>query len=83
VSHILRPGNTAFKGQLKLVNGFERHYQRIHALKKKKKKKKDRGRELLGFKRKLDNRLANVLDQPIVGGLYRALPTNSIIKQVK
>jgi hypothetical protein len=22
VSHILRPGNTAFKGQLKLVNGF-------------------------------------------------------------
>jgi hypothetical protein len=23
VSHILRPGNTAFKGQLKLVNGFE------------------------------------------------------------
>jgi hypothetical protein len=24
VSHILRPGNTAFKGQLKLVNGFER-----------------------------------------------------------
>jgi hypothetical protein len=24
VSHILRPGNTAFKGQLKLVHGFER-----------------------------------------------------------
>jgi hypothetical protein len=24
VSHILRPGNTAFKGQIKLVNGFER-----------------------------------------------------------
>jgi hypothetical protein len=24
VSHIWRPGNTAFKGQLKLVNGFER-----------------------------------------------------------
>jgi hypothetical protein len=24
VSHILRPGNTAFKEQLKLVNGFER-----------------------------------------------------------
>jgi hypothetical protein len=23
-SHILRPGNTAFKEQLKLVNGFER-----------------------------------------------------------
>jgi hypothetical protein len=23
VSHILRPGNTAFKEQLKLVNGFE------------------------------------------------------------
>jgi hypothetical protein len=23
VSHILRPGNTAFKGQLKLVNGTE------------------------------------------------------------
>jgi hypothetical protein len=27
VSHILRPGNTAFKEQLKLViNGFERYY---------------------------------------------------------
>jgi hypothetical protein len=24
VYHILRPGNTAFNGQLKLVNGFER-----------------------------------------------------------
>jgi hypothetical protein len=24
VSHILRPGNTAFTEQLKLVNGFER-----------------------------------------------------------
>jgi hypothetical protein len=24
MSHILRPGNTAFKEQLKLVNGFER-----------------------------------------------------------
>jgi hypothetical protein len=24
VSHILRPGNTAFKEQLKFVNGFER-----------------------------------------------------------
>jgi hypothetical protein len=24
VSHILRPGNTAFKEQLKLVNGYER-----------------------------------------------------------
>jgi hypothetical protein len=24
VSHILRPGNTAFKEELKLVNGFER-----------------------------------------------------------
>jgi hypothetical protein len=24
VSHILRPGNTAFKEQFKLVNGFER-----------------------------------------------------------
>jgi hypothetical protein len=24
VSHILRPGNNAFKEQLKLVNGFER-----------------------------------------------------------
>jgi hypothetical protein len=24
VSHTLRPGNTAFKEQLKLVNGFER-----------------------------------------------------------
>jgi hypothetical protein len=34
VSHILRPGNTIFKEQLKLVNGFERKYQRIHALKK-------------------------------------------------
>jgi hypothetical protein len=30
----LRPGNTAFKGQLKLVNGFER-YTWIHAFKKK------------------------------------------------
>jgi hypothetical protein len=36
VSHILRPGNTAFKEHLKLVNGFERYYRRIHALKKKK-----------------------------------------------
>jgi hypothetical protein len=34
LSHILRPWNTAFKEQLKLVNGFERWYQRIHALKK-------------------------------------------------
>jgi hypothetical protein len=34
VSHIFRPRNTAFKEQLKLVNGFERKYQRIHALKK-------------------------------------------------
>jgi hypothetical protein len=31
VSHILRPGNTAFKEQFKLVNGFERQYQRIPA----------------------------------------------------
>jgi hypothetical protein len=38
---------------------------------------------LLGFKRKLDNWLANVLDQPTVRGLYRASPTNSIIDQVK
>jgi hypothetical protein len=38
---------------------------------------------LLGFKRKLDNWLANVLDQPIVRGLCRASPTNSIIDQVK
>jgi hypothetical protein len=35
VFHILRPGNTAFKEQLKLVNGFERLYRRIHALNKK------------------------------------------------
>jgi hypothetical protein len=35
VSYILRPGNTAFKEQLKLVNGFERYYQRIHEFKKK------------------------------------------------
>jgi hypothetical protein len=35
VSHILRPGNTAFKEQLKPVNGYERSYRRIHALKKK------------------------------------------------
>jgi hypothetical protein len=35
VSHILRPGSTAFKEQLKLVNGFKREYRRIHALKKK------------------------------------------------
>jgi hypothetical protein len=40
VSHILRPGNTAFKEQLKLVNGFERWYRRIHALKKKKRQNK-------------------------------------------
>jgi hypothetical protein len=38
---------------------------------------------LLGFKRKLDNWLANVLDQPTVRGLYRVLPSNSIIDQVK
>jgi hypothetical protein len=38
---------------------------------------------LLGFKRKLDNWLANVLDQPTVRGLCRASPTNSIIDQVK
>jgi hypothetical protein len=39
VSHILRPAwNTAFKEQLKLVNGFERYYRRIHALKKKERK---------------------------------------------
>jgi hypothetical protein len=31
VSHISRPWNTAFKEQLKLVNGFERWYRRIHA----------------------------------------------------
>jgi hypothetical protein len=32
----LRPGNTAFKGQLKLVNGFEKDtwIHAIHALKK-------------------------------------------------
>jgi hypothetical protein len=36
VSHILRPGNIAFKEQLKLVNGFKRKYRRIHALKKRK-----------------------------------------------
>jgi hypothetical protein len=40
VSHILRPGNTAFKEQLKLVNGFERWYRRIHALKKKNRQNK-------------------------------------------
>jgi hypothetical protein len=38
---------------------------------------------LLGFKRKLDNWLANVLDQPTVRGLCQASPTNSIIDQVK
>jgi hypothetical protein len=38
---------------------------------------------LLGFKRKLDNWLAKVLDQPTVRGLCRASPTNSIIDQVK
>jgi hypothetical protein len=38
---------------------------------------------LLGFKRKLDNWLANVLDQPTVRGLCRSSPTNSIIDQVK
>jgi hypothetical protein len=38
---------------------------------------------LLGFKRKLDNWLANVLDQPTVRGIYRASQTNSIIDQVK
>jgi hypothetical protein len=38
VSHILRHGNTAFKEQLKLVNGFERWYRRIHTLKKKRTK---------------------------------------------
>jgi hypothetical protein len=37
VSYILRPGNTAFKEQLKLVNGFERYYQRIHTCVKEKK----------------------------------------------
>jgi hypothetical protein len=37
VFYILRPGNTAFKGQLKLVNGFERSIdQSIYALKNKK-----------------------------------------------
>jgi hypothetical protein len=41
VSHILRPGNTAFKEQLKLVNGFERSYRKIHALKKRTLAKKD------------------------------------------
>jgi hypothetical protein len=35
VFHILMPGSTAFKEQLMLVNGFERYYPRIHALKKK------------------------------------------------
>jgi hypothetical protein len=38
---------------------------------------------LLGFKKKLVKRLANVLDQPTVRGLYRASPTNSMIDQVK
>jgi hypothetical protein len=38
---------------------------------------------LFGFKRKLDNWLANALDQPTVSGLCRASPTNSIIYQVK
>jgi hypothetical protein len=38
---------------------------------------------LLGFRRNLDNWLANVLDQPTVRGLCRASPTNSIIYQVK
>jgi hypothetical protein len=38
---------------------------------------------LLEFKRKLNNWLANVLDQPTVRGLYRALPIDSIIDQVK
>jgi hypothetical protein len=38
---------------------------------------------LLGFKRKLDKWMANVLDQHTVGGLCQALPTNSIIDQVK
>jgi hypothetical protein len=33
----LRPGNTAFKGQLRLVYGFERKYQTIHGSKKTKK----------------------------------------------
>jgi hypothetical protein len=33
LSHILRPEKTAFKEQLTLVNGFERLYQRTHALK--------------------------------------------------
>jgi hypothetical protein len=33
VSHILRPGNTAFKEQLKLVNGFE-GYMRLKKPKK-------------------------------------------------
>jgi hypothetical protein len=38
---------------------------------------------LLRFKRKHDNWLANVLDQPTVRGLCRASLTNSIIDQVK
>jgi hypothetical protein len=38
---------------------------------------------LLGFKRKLDNWLANDLDQPTVRGLNRASPSKSIIDQVK
>jgi hypothetical protein len=42
LSHILRPGNTAFKEQLKLINGFEKQYQRIHKKKKIKNKKKGR-----------------------------------------
>jgi hypothetical protein len=37
---------------------------------------------LLGFNRKLDNWLANVVDQPTVRGQCRASPTNSIIDQV-
>jgi hypothetical protein len=36
VSHILRPGHS--KNSFKLVNDFERKYQRIHALRKKKQK---------------------------------------------
>jgi hypothetical protein len=38
VSHILRPGHS--KNSFKLVNDFERKYQRIHALKKEKTKKR-------------------------------------------
>jgi hypothetical protein len=38
VSHICRPGNTAFKEQLKLVNGFERLYRSITCVKAKKAK---------------------------------------------